>query len=500
MTLERLVIDSAARTPEAPAVRDAQGVLTYRELDEGANRVARFLLDSHVAPGDRVGIWLEKSAFCVTLMQGVLRAGAAYVPLDPMSPSARVLTILRDCPMHRVFTTRSRAEQLVQGGLSRSSIVAIDDSADENVQRLEVASAQAVPRPAVDDDSLAYILYTSGSTGVPKGVCISHRNALAFIEWAAEEIQAGPQDRFANHAPFFFDLSVLDLYVAFLRGARVSIIPEVMAFSPRRLVEFILTEEISVWYSVPSALILMMAQGELLEQRQLPLRVVLFAGEPFPLQSLRTLRRALPTPRFLNLYGPTETNVCTFYEVEGEIPESRTEPIPIGKPCCGDTAWIEPEPGEEAQADVGELIIEGPTVMLGYWGGPPQGRAAYRTGDIVRRLPDGGFQYIARRDNMVKVRGRRIEPGEIEAALLQHPAVAEVAVVVAGADVSARLVGFIVPSGDARPSLLELKRVCADRVPRYMIIDEVRVVDALPRTRNGKTDRRSLVEWASRGS
>jgi amino acid adenylation domain-containing protein len=349
-----------------------------------------------------------------------------------------------------------------------------------------------VGSPASGDDDLAYILYTSGSTGTPKGVCISNRNAMAFIEWAGDEIRAADTDRFSNHAPFHFDLSVLDIYVAFRAGASVSLIPDGMSYVPSRLVDFIQQRQITVWYSVPSALVLMMEQGRLLEQASLPLRAVLFAGEPFPIKHLRRLVTRWPSIRYLNLYGPTETNVCTFFDVRS-ILETQTRPVPIGRACSGDTVWAVKEDGSPAKTgEEGELWVTGPTVMLGYWGKPPHNHAPYRTGDLVRFEEDGNFTYLGRRDHMVKIRGHRVELGDIEAALETHPGIHESAVVPIGTGVEARLTAFVVGRPDSPPSLLEIKRHCAERLPRYMIVDDVRHLAALPRTRNGKVDRIAL--------
>jgi amino acid adenylation domain-containing protein len=492
-TLESLVIHSARRAPEAVAVRGPDESLTYGQLDERANRWGRALAGLGVRRGDRVGIWLDKSAAAVVAMQAVLRLGAAYVPLDPLNPPARVATIVGDCQMAVVITSAARAGSLKERMGDAVLFLLVDGPG------ALAASARPLPPSGSRPDDLAYILYTSGSTGVPKGVCISHTNALAFIRWAAEVLQVVPEDRLGNHAPFHFDLSVLDLYVAFLGGASVSIIPDGLAYAPRLLVEFALRERLTVWYSVPSALILMMEQGKFLEEPSLSLRTIFFAGEPFPLKHLRTLRAGLPGVRLLNLYGPTETNVCTFYEVT-HIPEDRVDPVPIGIASCGDRVWLAPAAeasGEDAppgaqSGEVGELMVEGPTVMLGYWGKEPQGARPYATGDICRRLPDGNYEYLGRRDQMVKVRGRRIELGEIEAALLAHPLLKEVAVVVSGSGMAAQLVAYVVATESRPPSLLELKRHCAERLPRYMIVDQVHALPVLPRTRNGKIDRRAL--------
>ena len=496
--LHELVSRAAAASPGAPAIRDAEGVLSYGELDAQANQAARALAELGVRKGDRVAVWLNKSARAVVAMQATLRLGAAYVPVDPLSPPARVTSILGDCGVAALVAPGARAADVRVGELESIPLLAAEVAGDGVVwSGLESYATGPLDDPGTSDRDLAYILYTSGSTGVPKGVCLSNRNALAFVEWAAREVDAVAADRLSNHAPFHFDLSVFDLYAAFQVGASVAIVPEGSAYAPSELVDFVVEQEISIWYSVPSALILMMESGGLLERPSLPLRVVIFAGEPFPLKQLRRLREALPSVRMFNWYGPTETNVCTGYEV-GEIPGDRTVPMPIGSASSGDRVWAEKEDGTEAAVgEEGELVVDGPTVHLGYWGREPQGDAPYRTGDIVRQQEDGDYVYVGRRDHMVKVRGHRVELGDVEAALLAHPSVDEVGVVVAGSGVESRLVAFVASRAGEEPTLLEFKRHCAALVPRYMIVDQVRFVQALPRTRNGKVDRLRLQEMAT---
>lgn len=498
MILRDLLTRTARRTPEAPAVRGPDGSFTYGELDRLANRVARGLRHLGVRRGDRVGIWLEKSCRAVAAMQGALRLGAAYVPLDPLSPAVRARTILDDCGVRALVGSARGAHDLWPQGAPAWGTLCIDGRLDGGLSwsDLEGFPDEPVDPPRGGDDQLAYILYTSGSTGRPKGVCISNRNAMAFIEWAADELQAVAEDRFSNHAPFHFDLSVLDLYAAFRVGASVSLIPDGMSYAPGRLVDFILRERITIWYSVPSALVLMMDRGRLLEQASLPLRAILFAGEPFPVKHLRRLVTRWPTIRHLNLYGPTETNVCTFFEVRG-IDESRSRPVPIGSACSGDTVWAVKEDGSPVRVgEEGELLVAGPTVMLGYWGKPPCGSGPYRTGDLVCLEGDGNYTYLGRLDHMVKIRGHRVELGEIEAAIGTLPGIHETAVVVSGSGVDARLLACLVSKQDPAPSLLEIKRHCAERLPRYMIVDDVRYLTALPRTRNGKVDRLALARAA----
>jgi amino acid adenylation domain-containing protein len=493
--LHDVLEEGLRRNPYGTAVREPDAEITYRELNHLVNRLARALVEGGVRPGDRVVIWLPKSINAVAAMQAVLRVGAAYVPVDPLSPAPRARQVIADS-MPSVCVTEPGREVTVVSAAPGVGILLVGEDAGGFG---ESTSAAPLPPPPLTEDSLAYILYTSGSTGSPKGVCISHRNALAFIDWARDELRPRASDRFSSHAPFHFDLSVLDLYVAFASGASISLIPEGLTFVGPRLVEFVVREEISIWYSVPSALTMMMDPGGLLEARPASLKTIVFAGEPFPIVPLRRLRAGFPGVRMLNMYGPTETNVCTYYEVD-RVPEECAAAVPIGRACSGDRVWAVTDDGTEtAIGERGELLVDGPTVMLGYWGRRPH-RGPYRTGDIVERLDASNYGYIGRRDGMVKIRGHRVELGEVEAAVSAHPSVREAAAVPVGAGLDTRLVAAVSFREGASASLLELKKACAQRLPRYMIVHGVRELPALPRTPNGKVDRRALKTICEEGS
>lgn len=485
MSLHRLVADAAARHPDRPAVVGPDGsVLTYRRLDADADAFAARLAAAGVRRGDRVVIWSPKSARVVVAMQAVLRLGAVYVPADAAVPAYRVALMATDCRARVICTAPQRFGDLTADLAAGLPAATVD---------LDAPLAPAGPVDHVESagDDPAYLLYTSGSTGTPKGVCLSHRNAEAFVGWAVAELAAGPEDRFANHASFGFDLSVLDLYAAFAAGASVHLIPAELAYAPTQLVRLLHERRITVWYSVPSALTLMIRSGGLLDEpAPRTLRAVLFAGEPFPIAQVRRLA-GWTGARLLNLYGPTETNVCTYHEVR-PADLDRDLPVPIGRACSGDTVWARRPDGSVAGVgEEGRLMVDGPTVMLGYWGRPPQA-GAYDTGDTVRVLPDGVFDYVGRVDHMVKVRGHRVELGEIEAVLAAHSDVDDVVVVVAGDGDRARLTAVVVPVAGREPGLITLKRHCARRLPTYMVVDDVRIEAELPRTPNGKVDRARL--------
>src|SRR5947207_8785313 len=362
--------------------------------------------------------------------------------------------------------------------------------------------APSAPSATREASDLAYILYTSGSTGKPKGVMLSHGNAAAFIDWCSDVFKANEDDRFYSHAPFHFDLSILDIYVSLKHGATLVLVEEQLGKEPARLAPWIAEKKITVWYSAPSILSLLAQFGKLDQHNYSSLRLVLFAGEVFPIKYLKLLKSLWPHPRYFNLYGPTETNVCTFYEVPRLIPESQIEPVPIGKAC----PYCEPlgvnEIGTEvARGAVGELCIAGPSVLEGYWNLPENTAKAfltdrdirwYRTGDIVTELPDGNYKFLGRRDRMVKMSGYRIELGEIEYAIYRHPSIKEAAVLAFPDDDGVPIKAFTSTRDGSKLSTIELKKFCSENLPLYMVPDSFRCLDSLPKTSTDKIDYQKL--------
>ncbi len=528
--LSRLLDEAAARRPEGIAVEDESGrSVTYAGLARMADRLATRLARWGVGRGDRVGLFLPKSIEAVAAIHGVLRAGAAYVPVDPTAPAVRGAGILADAGAKAAVVAAPLARALrdawpAPGPLPRSIVVgdgpAGPDATWEDVLGDDAPSPLPPHRSA---DDLAYILYTSGSTGRPKGVALSHANAFAFLDWCRDHLGTRDGDRFASHAPFHFDLSVFDLYVAARHASPLVLIGETLAKDPARLAGFIAERRIDVWYSAPSILAMMADGSRRVRHADHPdataseedgphggpygephrPRLVLFAGEVFPIGALKRLRDLWPDATLWNLYGPTETNVCTAHRVPDSIPPDRGQPMPIGRVCTPHRARVVDESGEDIESgSVGELLVAGPGVMLGYFGRPdldesaflddPDGTRWYRTGDLVADDGDGVYRFHGRRDRMVKKRGYRIELGEVESALHRHEGVDRAAVVARADGDGVSIAAFVALKPDRKGSIIAMKRHCTLYLPHYMIPDTIAFVPALPATSTGKVDYRGL--------
>jgi amino acid adenylation domain-containing protein len=516
MGLHQPIVRACGRRADHPAVIEPSGAsLTYAGLDLVSAMLRDRLAAIGVAKGDRVGVYLRKSADSVASIVGILRAGAGYVPVDPTAPATRNAYIFAHCAVKVVVTEQRFVEglrkELVANNASPELLVidAVGGAAAlrallEDLQR--TSPAPAVRDAEVGDSDLAYILYTSGSTGRPKGVTLTHLNATSFVEWCARSFGPREDDRFSAHAPFHFDLSILDIYVALWHGATLMVIEEDLGKEPLTLAAYIARARISVWYSAPSILSLLAQRGKLPEHDYSALRTVLFAGEVFPVVHLRSLQRQWPRPEYFNLYGPTETNVCNFYKVPGMVPDDRADPYPIGPVCDHLRGIVVDEHCKRLPDDAeGELCIAGPSVHAGYWGQPEltakvfiedaDGTRWYRTGDIVALDAEGSYRYLGRRDRMIKKRGYRVELGEIEACLYRHPEVKESAVVaIPDEQLGQRVVAHIGTEGGQRLSLIKLKQFCAEHLPVYMVPDQFHFHGALPRTSTGKTDYQTLLK------
>jgi len=413
-----------------------------------------------------------------------------------------------NCSVRAVVTDGARVEGLRSAGDQAFGQDLDFSTPDVLGMKLAVVGGTKDCAPSPAGEPLAYILYTSGSTGKPKGVMHSHRTALSFVDWCSKEFSPKAEDRFSSHAPFHFDLSILDLFLSIKHGAAIVLIGEELGKQPMRLAPTIAESRISVWYSTPSILRLLTDFGQLEKLDLSTLRLILFAGEVFPIKHLAALHRLVPQPRYYNLYGPTETNVCTFFEADGDLIAKQERPLPIGRVCSDDEALVIDGSGRVVEDGAeGELLISGGSVMLGYWDLREQnerafhvdeaGRQWYRTGDVVREQEPGVFTYLGRRDRMVKRRGFRVELGEIEAALHKHPDVVEAAVIArSDSDGQISLEAFLSWGAAEDASILQLKKYCSTVLPAYMVPDRFRFLPSLPKTSTDKVDYQKLKEFA----
>jgi amino acid adenylation domain-containing protein len=512
-------LDAAAmRYPEHHAMRFGGGHLSYADLAGRSNQLAHLLRDQGIGHRDRVGVFLDKCLETPLAIYGIMKAGAAYVPLDPRSPAARLESIIRDCGLKGIVSQPNKAAVLRDVAARQNVlqfVVGLSDAADIGVRALDwnalaAFPSAAAPRVPVIDGDLAYVMYTSGSTGAPKGIMHTHASGLSYVRLSAATYGVNHADVLSNHSPLHFDMSTFDYLTGPACGATTIIIPEAFTLFPVNLAQLIEAERMTIWYSVPFALIQLLLRGAI-EQRDLSsLRWVLYGGEPFQLSHLRALMERLPGARFSNVYGPAEVNQCTYYHLPppaGWPPDLQS--IPLGVIWDNSEGLIlDADDRPAAPGELGELVVRTPTMMRGYWGRPELNQRAffrrelfpdyvdtfYRTGDLVRQRDDGQLEFFGRKDHQVKVRGYRVELAEIDAVLAGHPAVEEGATYVVTADESDRLDAAVSVRPGRSVAEPELLAYLKSRLPHYAVPHSIRFVDTFPRTGTGKIDRKALRE------
>lgn len=468
------------RAPETVALVCRDRSWTYRELDQITNRIAHLLAGNGAGPGEVVGLLVPRSGEAIIGLLAILKTGAAYLPIDPAHPDERIKFMVSDAGPVAVLTTAdlgSRFEGLDVG------VIEIDDPL------IDGQPSSALPAPEPDD--LAYMTYTSGTTGVPKAVAVTHHNVTQLVDAVRADLPARPGEVWSQWHSLVFDVSVWEIWGALLHGGRLVVVPESVASSPDDLHELLISEKVSVLCQTPSA-------AGMLSPERLESTTLIVAGEACPPELVD--RWATSGRTMINAYGPTEATI--YAAMSGPLtPGSGV--APIGSPVPGAALfvldkWLRPAP----EGVVGELYVAGNGVAPGYahrsgltasrflacpFGGP--GSRMYRTGDLVQWGEDGQLQYLGRADEQVKIRGYRIELGEIQAALARLDGV-EQAVVIAREDRPGdkRLVGYIMGTADP----VEARSALAERLPAYMVPAAVVVLDALPLTVNGKLDKRAL--------
>lgn len=515
-TLAQTVDLAAERNPEQEAFRSLNRCLTYQQLSQQTNALAHLLRDHGVRRGDRVGVLTRRSLESAIAVHGSMKCGAAYVPLNPALPASRLSELLKFCQIRHLVsepTLTKLVSEVVRLSPHLELIVGIPEPETSGQARTlswldcDQYPKERAPDLSMTEHDLAYIMFTSGSTGQPKGIMHTHHSGLAYAKLSAQTYSITAQDRLGSHSPLHFDMSTLGYFTCPLAGATTVLISEAHCKMPASLSSLIEKERLTLWYSVPFALIQLLLRG-VLEQRDLSaLRWVMFGGEPFPAKHLRALMDALPAARFSNVYGPAEVNQCTYHHLPSDW---NGDNVPIGKVWENSEGLVVDQHGQSvATGESGELLVRSPTMMLGYWGREDLNQAAffrrerfpgyeerfYRTGDLVERGDQDVLTFLGRIDRQVKIRGYRIELDEIENALNSHPLVVEAA-------------AFTIPVGPAQLSLraavivqenLEPHSLAAhlnETLPSYSLPDDILYLDSFPRTGSDKIDRRELQRLA----
>lgn len=513
----------ADRRPEAPAIVFRGISTTYGELERASNRLARAFQNAGCSRGDRIALLLPKSTNAIVGMFAALKADCIYIPIDTSSPVPRIGRILQQCECRCLLAERSTAnllnELVAHDSFSPSTQIGwVDDGTELDAARAEFRGGDIASLPEgsleseVSPDEPAHILFTSGSTGMPKGVVITHANVAHFVRWATAYFCMRPEDRISGHPPLHFDLSTFDIYGTMAVGAQIHLLTPEISLLPHKLAEFIRTHELTQWFSVPWVLH-QMAKFNVVRQDDFPaLRRLLWCGEKLPTPALVHWMKRLPHVTFDNLYGPTEATIASSYYRVAQCPDDPTAEIPIGSPCRGELLLVLDDqlrpvkPGE-----TGDLYIGGVGLSPGYWKNPekslevfrqnpyssnPSDRI-YKTGDLARIGPDDMLYLVGRSDSQIKSRGYRIELGEIEAAVHAIDGVRDAAVVALDShdpDQKSICCAYV-PNPDGDATVLSVRSRLAETLPRYMLPQRWMVLDDLPRNNNGKTDRPLLKQW-----
>ena len=522
--LQDYLTRSAERDPDRCAlVLDPERV-TYGELEDLTNRMARVLRAHGVAPGSRVCVIAAKTPWTIAGLIAVLKAGGAYVPVDSASPPARVARIFTAAEPSVVLADASAVKLLDglidMGALGRgvTPIGALDGPLEgayfrSAFNRSDTAFASADHlglRGSADD--IAHLLFTSGSTGIPKGVAITHANVTAFVDWAVKYFGTSPTDRISGHPPLHFDLSTFDIYGTLAAGAELHLVPGALGVNPAALAALIRDHRLTQWFSVPSVLTYM-AKFDVVAQDDFPdLERLLWCGEVLPTPVLAHWMRRLPHVEFTNLYGPTEATIASSYYTVPRCPVDETAAVPIGVPCDGEELLVlDAELRPVPTGEIGDLYIAGVGLSPGYWRDPektaqvfltdpsvPQGsgKRVYRTGDLARVEEDGLVHFLGRTDSQIKSRGYRIELGEIEAAVNSVPVIRECAVVgvdTGGFEGTTICCAYSTLDGADAPGHM-LRQEISALVPAYMQPAHWMQLPSLPKNVNGKIDRKDVRE------
>lgn len=485
---------TAKKYPEKIGVKDIDKQYTFSKIRENALKVGSVLGEKGLFKKP-IAIFLDKNVDCFCSMFGVAYSGNFYTILDVTMPQDRIERILRILDAEAIITDKKHEQDIQKLDLKFSPIY-IEDIYTRTINNLMI---ECIQNRIIDTDVL-YILFTSGSTGDPKGVIISHRNVITYMEWSGKVFGFDSNTIFGSQTPFYFSMSVLDIFQTIRTGAEFVIIPKKLFSLPGDLISYIDETQINTIYWVPSALCQLANINALDNPKLKCVKMILFAGEVMPAKQLNMWKRALPDAFYANLFGPTEvTDICTYYILDREIADD--ESIPIGKTCDNMDVFIVDENGKEVTGtQEGEMLVRGASVAYGYYKNPEKTKEAfiqnplqdfyeekvYRTGDLVHYNENGEIIYVSRKDFQIKHMGYRIELGEIETAA---SAIAQIDRVCCIYDMAnSELVLFYTGAIDAK----DIKKNIKKKVPRYMIPTRYVTMEEMPLNLNGKIDRGEL--------
>ncbi len=482
---------------DLPALTWADGEWSHAQLQDKIKRRTTWLTDKGFEPGDRLALSLPKGPVAIEFLLAGFATGLIVVPIDPLSPSGRLDMILSEIsPRLLVCDADIQENYLSDHPTTKIDVLVQDPFESDNFAKPNVSPLE------LDETSPALILMTSGSTGTPKGITLSHQNIAAFVNWTIKTFEFTADDRFISIAPLHFDLSMLDVYASLQQGASVYLLSETEMSFPGNIAKALQEHAITVIYTVPSMLQILLRFRVFETISPMTLRAVLFAGEVFPLQALKSLMAQIPDAQFANLYGPTETNVISYHRVR-DIPDN-WESLPIGIPCDYANLKVYNAQGEVLPAGMsGEICAKGPSVMRGYWhnhGIKPIAKYGdhFRTGDFGYFDEDGVLHYAGRQDDMVKIRGLRFNLQDIEKTALSSPAITQAAAIVVDAGtLKASITLYVVARDQAEFDKDRLLGDMKKRIPGATLPRQVTVLDALPQNSNGKIDRQKLLHMAN---
>lgn len=505
--LPDIIDNSTQKSPENEAFKCGNISLTFKETQQKVNQLAGYLQSLNVKKGDRIGIYMERCIESVIAVYGIMKAGAVFVPLDPTAPIARTILLLNDCSIEHIITTKLQSKKVVKFlneiqplqsiiGFSKQTLIPsiswdfIFDLPSTTYTPLEI-----------EEHDLAYIMYTSGSTGQPKGIMHTHYSGLNYAKLSSKLYEISEKDRVANLSPLHFDQSTFGYFSSPLASACTIIIQDAYTKLPGSLSKLIEDEKITIWYSVPLALIQLLQKGVLENRKVDTLRWVLFGGEVFVTKHLYELMNKWPHATFSNVYGPAEINQCSYYSLNSESEIKDT--IPIGY-IWDDTIYkiLDKDNNEVSKGAPGELVVHSTTMMKGYWNNEAltkksfynkNDKVYYRTGDMFSMAEDGKLMFLGRNDYQVKIRGYRIEIVEVETIIAKHEDVKETAVLVLENDNGEKeLIATVLLRPNVDTTKKALIAHCKALLASYAVPSNIHIMKSYPRTSSAKIDRRAI--------